>query len=69
MEFTTVLTKFQIVIPAEIRKKMSVNPGNQFWVFYENGTIRLIPKIDIRELQGTLKGIDTTIEQDEEDRI
>jgi AbrB family looped-hinge helix DNA binding protein len=69
MEQTTVSTKYQIVIPSEIRKKMSVKPGQLFWVFYENGTIRLIPKIDIMDLQGTLKGIDTTIEREEEDRI
>ena len=69
MEQATVSSKFQIVIPSDVRKQMSVKPGQQFWVFFERGTIRLIPKIDIRELQGTLKGIDTSIERDEEDRI
>jgi len=69
MEQATVSSKFQIVIPSDVRKLMSVKPGQQFWVFFERGTIRLIPKIDIRELQGTLKGIDTSIERDEEDRI
>ena len=69
MEQATVSSKFQIVIPSDVRKLMSVKPGQQFWVFFERGTIRLIPKIDIRELQGTLKGIDTSIERDEENRI
>ena len=69
MEQATVSSKFQIVIPSDVRKQMSVKPGQQFWVFFERGTIRLIPKIDIRELQGTLKGIDTSIERDEENRI
>jgi AbrB family looped-hinge helix DNA binding protein len=69
MEKTTLSSKYQIVIPSGIRKRMDAKPGQQFWVMYESGTIILIPKKDIRDLRGLLKGMDTTIERDEEDRI
>lgn len=69
MEKTTLSSKYQIVIPSEIRKRMHAKPGQQFWVMYESGRIILIPKKDLKDLFGTLKGIDTTIERDEEDRI
>ena len=62
-------TKYQIVIPSEVRKALNVKPGQEFWVLYESGQIKLIPKRDIRELRGTLKGMDTNIEREEEDRI
>jgi AbrB family looped-hinge helix DNA binding protein len=69
MEKTTLSSKFQFVIPNGIRKEMNAKPGQQFWVLYESGIVKLIPKKDINELFGTLKGIDSYIERDEEDRI
>ncbi|MFC2131444.1 AbrB/MazE/SpoVT family DNA-binding domain-containing protein [Bacteroidota bacterium] len=69
MQSVTLSSKYQIVIPSETRKKMNVKPGQQFWVLYERNTIRLIPKVDIMTLFGTLKGMDTNIEREEEDRI
>lgn len=69
MEKTTLSSKYQIVIPSEIRKMMDFRPGQQFWVIYEAGSIKLIPKKDIKQLRGLLKGMDTTIDRDEEDRI
>jgi AbrB family looped-hinge helix DNA binding protein len=69
LERTKLSSKFQLVIPQGIRKEMNVKPGQQFWVLYESGIIKLIPKKDINELFGTLKGIDSNIEREEEDRI
>ncbi|MFH1050191.1 MAG: AbrB/MazE/SpoVT family DNA-binding domain-containing protein [bacterium] len=69
MSSVTLSSKYQIVIPSEVRKAMNVKPGQEFWVSYESGQIRLIPKRDIRELFGTLKGMDTNIDREEEDRI
>ena len=69
MSSVTLSSKYQIVIPSEVRKAMNVKPGQEFWVLYESGQIKLIPKRDIKELFGTLKGMDTNIEREEEDRI
>ncbi len=69
MEKTTLSSKYQIVIPQGVRKEMNAKPGQQFWVMYESGSIRLIPKKDIKLLRGRLKGMDTSIDRDEKDRI
>jgi AbrB family looped-hinge helix DNA binding protein len=69
MEKTTLSSKFQIVIPSEVRKKMNAKPGQQFWVLYEDGSIKLIPRKNIKDLRGVLKGMDTNIERDDEDRV
>ena len=69
MEKTTLTSKFQLVIPQGIRKEINAKAGQQFWVLYEQGIIKLIPKKDINELFGSLKGIDSNIEREEEDRI
>lgn len=69
MEKTIMSSKYQIVIPSEIRKRIDAKPGQQFWVMYESGTIILIPKKDMRELRGALKGMNTEFEREEIDRI
>ncbi len=69
MEITTVSSKYQIVIPSSVRKQMEIKPGQQFWVWYENNQLKLIPKRNMDELFGTLKGMDANIEREDEDRI
>jgi AbrB family looped-hinge helix DNA binding protein len=69
METTTMSSKYQVVIPTNVRKQLGAKPGLKFWVFYESGSVRLIPKVDIDSLFGTLKGIDPNIEREDEDRI
>ena len=69
MEFVTLSSKYQITIPIDICKKINAKPGSRIWVSVENGTIRLIPKVRLDSLYGTVKGIDSTIEREEDDRI
>ncbi|MBM2815947.1 MAG: transcriptional regulator, AbrB family [Ignavibacteria bacterium] len=69
METVTVSSKYQIVIPLSIRKELNIKPAQKLFMINYMGRIELIPEVDIRSLRGTLKGMDTTIERDEEDRI
>ncbi len=59
----------QIELPSEISNVMNIRPGQHFWVSYESGFIKLVPKKDINDLFGTLPYIDSFIEREEEDRI
>ncbi len=68
MDSVTVSSKFQIVIPLKIRKLLGVKSGQKFQVFAYDNQIILIPIRPIQEVRGSLKGIDTTIER-EEDRL
>ena len=60
--------KFQVVIPKEIRESLNVLPGQQMQVIQYENRIELIPERDVGELEGFLKGIDTTFFR-EEDRV
>jgi len=68
MTTVTVSTKFQVVIPKDIRNKIELKPGQKFQVLNYGGRIEFVPIKNIKELKGFLKGIDTTIERDK-DRI
>ena len=68
MPAVTVSPKYQVVIPKEIREEMNIKPGQKVDMLIYEGTIVLVPLRPIEELRGFMKGIDTTIERDE-DRI
>jgi len=68
MNVVKVSTKFQIVIPEEVRNKMKIRPGERIQVFYFENRIELIPIRPIKEMRGFLKGINTKIDR-ESDRI
>lgn len=57
----TLSPKFQIVIPKEIRESLRLRSGMKFGVTSYQGQILIIPLRPIRELKGSLKGMDTTI--------
>lgn len=61
--------KFQVVIPLEVRKALHLTPGEKLQVFFFENRIELIPIKPIKEMRGFLKGIDTTIEKEREDRV
>lgn len=69
MNQATVSVKYQIVIPSEIRKELNIKPGEKIFFVKSNNGIQIIPQIPLSELFGKLKGIDTTFERDEEERI
>ncbi len=69
METVKVSSKYQIVIPKSIRKEFNIKPSQRLFFINYMGRIELIPEVDIRSLKGALKGMDTTFERDEEDRI
>ncbi len=68
METVTVSPKFQVVIPRKVRELLGIRPGQKVQVVLYDGCIELIPLEPMRKLRGHLKGIDTTVERDE-DRI
>lgn len=60
--------KYQVVIPKEIRESLNVFPGQRMQVVQYENRIELIPERDIAELEGFLKGIDTTFTREEDRR-
>jgi AbrB family looped-hinge helix DNA binding protein len=69
MNTVTVSPKFQIVIPKEVRRMLNVMSGQKMTVLAYDNRIVLIPTRPIQAARGSLKGMDSTIQRDEEDRI
>jgi AbrB family looped-hinge helix DNA binding protein len=63
MDTVTVSTKYQVVIPMEIRAFLGIKPGTKFQVLRYDNRIELIPVKPLREMRGFLRGMDTAIER------
>ena len=61
---TTVSSKYQIVIPREVRDALNLRPGQKLQVIPYDNRIELIPLQEPRALRGFLKGIDTDVPRD-----
>jgi AbrB family looped-hinge helix DNA binding protein len=68
MNSVRVSPKYQIVIPKQIRESMHIEPGETMQVFELEGRIEVVPVRSVRSLRGRYKGIDTSVERDE-DRV
>lgn len=64
METVTISTKFQVVIPKEIRERLGLLPGQKVQAIAYGGRIELIPVRPVRQMKGFLKGIDTKVERE-----
>lgn len=68
METTTVSPKYQVLIPLKVREALRLKPGQRFYVLPIEHRIEFIPKKNIRKMRGFLKGMDTTVDR-EDDRL
>jgi AbrB family looped-hinge helix DNA binding protein len=68
METVTVSPKFQVVIPLSIRRQLDLKPGMKLHVFLHEDSVKLMPLKTIKAMRGFLKGIDTSIDR-EDDRL
>lgn len=63
METVTISPKYQVVIPKRIRDQLCILPGQKIQLTAYGGHIQLIPVRPMRELRGSLKGLDTSVER------
>ncbi|MFZ5517821.1 MAG: AbrB/MazE/SpoVT family DNA-binding domain-containing protein [Candidatus Zhuqueibacterota bacterium] len=66
MESVTISPEFQIVIPRRVGDSLKLKPGQKIRVIQFGKRIELIPEVEISEMRGFLKGIDTKISREEE---
>jgi len=69
MARTRVSSKYQIVIPKEIRDRTSIRPGQEFQVIAKGGVITLVPDRPISQMRGFVRGIRTTGFREKKDRL
>lgn len=68
MAMTTISTKFQIVIPKEVREKLHLSPRQRLQVVEKSGVITLVPEMPLKSLKGALKGMSKTDIREKKDR-
>ena len=68
MEPVTISSKYQVVIPKEIRNQFGLKPGQKIIFLPYNGTLRVVIVRPIKEARGMLKGIDSKDVREKVDR-
>ena len=68
MSATTVSTKYQVVIPKEVRERLHLKPGTRLEILTDGAVIRLVPVRPLKDLYGLLKGADLGEIRDHADR-
>jgi len=64
----TLSSKYQIVLPKEIRDELSLEAGQRFRVIAKDGVIERVPIRDLDQLRGSLRGADPSGYRDHRDR-
>jgi AbrB family looped-hinge helix DNA binding protein len=59
METVTISSKYQVVIPREVRKQFNLKPGQKLLFIPYNGTLRVVVVPPIKKARGMLKGMNT----------
>jgi AbrB family looped-hinge helix DNA binding protein len=68
METVKVSPKYQVVIPRKARAGLHLRPGQRFQVILYDNRLEFIPIRPMKEMRGSLRGIDTSVER-EPDRL
>ncbi len=64
MTVVTISSRFQIVIPKDVREHLGLKAGQQMDAIPYRGRVELIPVEPIKAMRGFLKGIDTRVPRD-----
>lgn len=64
----TLSSKYQLVVPEEVRKVFSVHPGEKFAVIPYEGHLEFIPVKKIEQMRGFLKGAKIIFKREKKDR-
>jgi AbrB family looped-hinge helix DNA binding protein len=68
MEAVTISSKYQVVIPQEVRKQFNLKPGQKLMFIPYNGTLRVVIVPPIKKARGMLKGMNTENIREEVDQ-
>ncbi|MEW5897875.1 MAG: AbrB/MazE/SpoVT family DNA-binding domain-containing protein [Bacillota bacterium] len=64
-----VSSKYQVVIPKEIRARLNIHKGQKLEVFLKGDVVNLVPVKSLGELRGFLRGMDICNWREEDERI
>ena len=62
-------SKYQVVIPKEVRRQLKLKRGQRLQIIVRGGTITLVPDYSLKELKGLFKGMQTEGLREEGERV
>ena len=68
MQTVTLSTKYQLVIPKDIRRRLDLEPGVKLTVIEKGGILYLVPERPIEEMQGIARGTSRKALREKKDR-
>jgi AbrB family looped-hinge helix DNA binding protein len=66
MNTVTISSKYQLVIPKAIRELLGLRPGQKVQAIAYHDRIELIPVRPVGGMRGFVRGIDTTVEREDD---
>lgn len=69
MTQVTVSSKYQVVIPKEVREKIPLRTGARLTVVVKEGVITLLPEKPLSSFRGFLKGMKVGVIRAKRDRL
>ncbi len=69
MNTVTLSTKYQLVIPREVRERLDLEPGAKLTVIEKGGVLYLIPERPLAELRGVARGTRRKGLREKKDRL
>jgi len=69
MHIATISSKFQISVPKKIREQLHIKPGQQFIFVLKGECLELVPKRDIKDMKGIMRGVNTKNIRDRGERV
>ncbi len=69
MESVSISPKFQVVIPKDIRERFKLKAGERMVLIPYEGRIEMVLERSIKSMRGFLRGMDTEIKRDRNERI
>ena len=67
MEAVTISSKYQVVIPREVREQFNLKPGQKIMFIPYNNVLHVVIVPSIKQARGMLKGINTDVQREEVD--
>ena len=68
MSRTRVSSKYQVVIPKDVRERAKIRVGQEFQVITKGGIVTLVPDKPIASMRGFVRGMRTTGFREKKDR-
>ena len=66
VSIVTISSRFQVVIPKDVRERLGLRPGQQLQALPFKGRIELVPLEPLESVRGFLRGMDTRVPREED---